>query len=201
MGDIGATLERLACPAFAAATAAFNRRHGIPPMKNVSSNLSTIRLPMATPMPFPHAGFLSQLEHIDTPASVPVARLPPSLARISLVAEGSGQPTPAAIHLIQLLKARKAVLQASFDTDVVADELRRYQKFAKPGQPSPHIVQLRQQQAAARQASSQSRQSFIKAAAAFVRETGIEVPPRVALEVFIIGWIEANVPKDAAAAT
>lgn len=188
-------------PAFAVVPAAFNRRRGIPSMKNVSSNLSTIRLPMATPKPFPHAGFLSQLEHIDASASAPVARLPPSLARISLTAEGSGQPTSAAAHLIQLLKARKAVLQASYDTDVVADKLRRYQKFAKPGQPSPHIIQLRQQQAAARQASSQSRQSFIKAAAAFVRETGIEAPPRVTLEVFITGWIEANVPKDVAAAT
>ena len=155
---------------------------------------------MATPKPFPHAGFLSQLEHINASAPLPGVTPPPSLARVLLVAEDSGRPTPAAAHLIQLLKARKAVLQASFDTDVVADELRRYQKFARPGQPSPHIVQLRQQQAAARQASNQSKQSFIKAAAAFVRETGIEVPPRVALEVFVIGWIEAHVPKDVVAA-
>ena len=153
---------------------------------------------MATPKPFLHAGFLSQLEHVN--ASAPATTLPPSLARVLLIAEDSDRPTPAAAHLIQLLKARKAVLQASFDTDVVADELRRYQKFARPGQPSPHIVQLRQQQAAARQASNQSKQSFIKAAAAFVREAGIEVPPRVALEVFVIGWIEAHVPKDVVAA-
>ena len=93
------------------------------------------------------------------------------------------------------------MLQASFGTAVVADELRRYQKFAKPGQPSPHIVQLRQQQAAARQASSQSKQSFIKAAAAFVREVGIDVPQRVAIEVFITHWIDANVPKDAVVAS
>jgi hypothetical protein len=84
---------------------------------------------------------------------------------------------------------------------VVADELRRYQKFAKPGQPSPHIVQLRQLQATARQASSQSKQSFIKAAAAFVREAGIDVPQRVALEAFITGWINANVPKDVVVAS
>jgi hypothetical protein len=155
---------------------------------------------MATPKAFPHAGFLSQLERINASAPLPAATLPPPLARIPLVAEDSGQPTPAATHLIQLLQARRAVLQASFDTGVVADELRRYQKFARPGQPSPHIVQLRQQQAAARQASHQSRQSFIKAAAAFVRETGIEAPPRVALEVFVTGWIEANVPKDVVAA-
>jgi hypothetical protein len=154
---------------------------------------------MATPKPFPHAGFLSQLEHIN--ASAPATTLPLPLARVPLVVEDSGRPTPAATHLIQLLKARKAMLQASFDTEVVADELRRYQKFARPGRPSPHIVQLRQQQAAARQSSNQSRQSFIKAAAAFAREAGIEVPPRVALEVFVIGWIEANVPKDVTAET
>ena len=151
---------------------------------------------MATPKHFPHAGFLSQLEHINAAAPA----LPPSLARVPLVTEDSGQPTPAATHLIHLLKARRAVLQASFDTDVVADALRRYQKFARPGQPSPHIVQLRQQQAAARQASHQSKQSLIKAAAAFVREAGIEAPPRVTLEAFVTGWIEANVPKDVAAA-
>jgi hypothetical protein len=154
---------------------------------------------MATPKPFPHAGFLSQLEHIN--ASAPATTLPLPPARIPLIVEDSGRPTPAAAHLIQLLKARKAMLQASFDTEVVADELRRYQKFARPGRPSPHIVQLRQQQAAARQSSNQSRQSFIKAAAAFAREAGIEVPPRVALEVFVIGWIGANVPKDVTAET
>ncbi|HEY8329048.1 MAG TPA: hypothetical protein VIO59_11460 [Rhodanobacter sp.] len=154
---------------------------------------------MAPPKPFPHAGFLSQLEHINASAPLSAATLPLPLVRVLL--EDSGRPTPAATHLTQLLKARKAVLQASFDTDVVADELRRYQKFARPGQPSPHIVQLRQQQAAARQASNQSRQSFIKAAAAFVRETRIEVPPRVTLEVFVTGWIEAHVPKDVVAAT
>ncbi len=152
---------------------------------------------MATPKPFPHAGFLSHLEQVV--ASVPPTAgtaMSPVLARMLPAADGAGQPTPAVAQLIQLLKGRRAMLQASFDTAVVADELRRYQKFAKPGQPSPHIVQLRQQQAAARQASSQSKQSLIKAAAAFVREAGIDVPQRVALEVFIISWIDANVPKD-----
>ncbi len=113
-----------------------------------------------------------------------------------LDSKGAGELTKAGDCLIQLLRAKKATLQAAFDTALVADELRRYQKFAKPGQPSPHIVQLRQQQAAARQASSLSKQSYIKAAAAFVRSAGIEVPPRVTLEVFITHWIDANVPKD-----
>lgn len=157
---------------------------------------------MATPKPFPHAGFLSHLEQNN--ASVPLTAgtsMSPVLARMLPAADETGQSTPALAHLIQLLKAREAMLQASFDTAVVADELRRYQKFSKPGQLSPHIVQLRQRQAAVRQASSQSKQSFIKAAAAFVREASLDLPQRVALEVFIIGWIDANVPKDVVTAS
>ncbi len=150
---------------------------------------------MATLQPFPHTGFLSQLEHNSAATPMPLL-----LAPIFRNAGRADQAAPAAAWLIPLLQARKAMLQASFDTEVVADELRRYQKFARPGQPSPHIVRLRQQQAAARQASSQSRQSFVRAAAAFVREAGIEVPPNIALEVFVTGWIDAHVPKDVVAA-
>jgi hypothetical protein len=159
--------------------------------------LLTAGLPMATKMFFPQAGFLNHLELLDK--SIPLvasAALPPLLARILLASDGTGELTKSAGCLIQLLKAQQATLQAAFDTELAADELRRYQKFAKPGQPSPHIVQLRQKQAAARQASSQSKQSFIKAATAFVREAGIEVPQRVALEGFITQWIDVNVPKD-----
>ena len=113
---------------------------------------------MATPKPFPHAGFLSHLECISASAlPTASASMPPALARILLTVDGTGQPMPATAHLVQLLKARKAMLQASFETGVVADELRRYQKFAKPGQPSPHIVQLRQQQAEIGRASCRER--------------------------------------------
>jgi hypothetical protein len=149
---------------------------------------------MATPTPFPHAGFLHDLEHSG--AGIPLvaaASLSPSLARVLFPAE-VGLSASVAADLIELLKARRAVVQASLDGERVADALRRYQKFAKPGQPSAHIVQLRQQQAAARQAGSQARQAFIKAAA-FVRTAGIEVPPRVALERFVIEGLDANVPK------
>jgi hypothetical protein len=150
---------------------------------------------MATRKPFPHADFLSQLEQLgQSRPSLPDPPLSPLLSGILLASDARGELTDAAGHLIQLLKAQHAVLQAAFDTELAADELRRYQKFAKPGQPSPHIVQLRQRQAAARQASSLSRQAFIKAAAAFVREADIEVPPRVALEAFVTSWIEANIP-------
>lgn len=153
---------------------------------------------MATKMPFPQAGFLNHLELLGKSTSLLAGvALSPLLARILLASdETTVELTKAVDCLIQLLKAKQATRQAAFDTELAADELRRYQKFVKPGQPSPHIVQLRQKQAAARQASSQSKQSFIKAAAAFVREAGIEVPQRVVLEVFITHWIDANVPKD-----
>jgi hypothetical protein len=157
---------------------------------------------MTTKKPFPQAGFLQHLELLGGAVSlVAVEPLSPRLARILLSSDGSGELTTAAGHLIQLLKARQAMLQAALDTELAADELRRYQKFAKPGQLSPHIVQLRQKQAGARQASSQSRQSFVKAAAAFVRDAGIEVPQRVGLEVYITRWLDDNVPKEFVPAT
>jgi hypothetical protein len=176
--------------------ACLERPRGAARVKDVSSLAPTIRLTMATKKPFPQASFLHHLELLSggTP-QIADASLSPLLARILFASGESGAPMKSAVYLIELLKAQKATLQASFDTELVADELRRYQKFAKPGQPSAHIVQLRQRQAAARQASSVSRQSFIKAAAAFVREAGIEVPERTSLEAFMTSWIDANVPK------
>ena len=144
---------------------------------------------MSTPKPFPQAGFLQYLDHLD-PSASRGDTMPEPLASILSARDG------AVTHLIQLLKATQAKQHAAFDTQQVADALRRDQRFARPGQPSTHIVQLRQQQAAARQAGSQSKQALIKAAAAFVRDAGIAVPARVALEVFIAQWIDANVPKD-----
>ena len=152
---------------------------------------------MVTVKAFPHADFLCQLERLgEGEPLLAASSLSPALSGMLQIVDDAGTPTKVAGCLIQLLKAQKAVWQASVDSELVAAELRRYQKFAKPGQPSPHIVQLRQRQAAARQASSVSRQGFIKAAMAFVREAGVEVPPRVALEAFIAGWIEANLPVE-----
>lgn len=155
---------------------------------------------MTTPKPFLHTRFLRELEQFVAGNSVP-ASWPPSLLGLLLINGDQTRPSPAARHLMQLLQARKAVLKAAFDTEQVADALRRYQKFAKPGQPSPHIVQLRQQQAAVRQASSQSRQSLVQSAAAFVREAGIKLPARVALEPFIAGWMESCLPAEPADTT
>ncbi|PMQ05851.1 hypothetical protein DyAD56_06295 [Dyella sp. AD56] len=132
-------------------------------------------LPMTTTTLFPYAGLLDALETSGDPGAVDAK----------------------AATLIPLLKAYRATLQAASDTTLAADELRRYQKYAKPGKPSAHIVQLRQKQAAARQATSIARQSLIKAAAVYVREAAIDVPERMPLDAFITGWINANLPKDA----
>lgn len=141
---------------------------------------------------FPQANCLVHLEQIRATED---AGVPTWLAQALPSGSTSTSPSKIIDGLIQLLTARKAVWQAARDTALIADELRRYQKFAKPGQPSAPIVQLRQKQAAARQASSIARQSFIRAAAAFVREAHIDVPQRVALEAFVTAWIENKVPK------
>ena len=135
---------------------------------------------------FPYADVLHALTQPGAPEAWP------SLAHLLSGPDGARK----AETLATLLKARKAVFDAAAATTLAVDELRRYQKFAKPGQPSAHIVQLRQKQAAARQATSVARQSLIKAAAVFVREAGIEVPARTPLDDFIVGWIDANVPRD-----
>ena len=150
---------------------------------------------MTAPVPFPYTHLLEALERPGTPAYEELSKqLSPDIARLILPADEPSKGAAAAASLASLLKARMAVMQAAFDSKLVADELRRYQKFAKPGKPEPHIVQLRRKQAAARQASSVARQSLIKAAAVFVREAGLEVPPRVALDVFITDWMDANLP-------
>lgn len=148
-------------------------------------------------MRFPYTGFLARLEQAgsDIPRDA-LGTLPPLLESLLSVPPESRAELMASLAL--LLAARKATLQAAFDTTLAADELRRYQKFAKPGKPSAHIVQLRQKQAAARQATSIARQSLIKAAATFVRVAGIDVPERTPLDIFIIDWIDTHVPAESA---
>jgi hypothetical protein len=153
------------------------------------------RLAMSTLKPFPQAGFLVALERVDTSSSRRLeAPLPGALSALLLSADGSGELTETATALVALLKAREITYRAAFQASLVADELRRYQKFAKPGQPSPHVVQMRQQQGAARQAGNNARQVLNVAAATFVRLAGIAVPPRLAIDVFISEWISRNIP-------
>lgn len=98
----------------------------------------------------------------------------------------------AAALLAQAVEAKFALDRAARDTALAADELRRYAKFSKPGQPSAHIVQLRQKQAAARMDSARSKQAFLKASQAFVHTAGLTVPPRVTLEAFMQPWLTAS---------
>jgi len=149
---------------------------------------------MSTAPRFPQADFLDWLA--QPAASKHAASLPTPLRTMLVATDGSAQWTPAAAHLCRLLQARQAMWQAALDSTLSQDELRRHQKFARPGAPSPHIVQLRQQQAAARHASNQSRQAFNQSAAAFMHETGIKQAPRTTLEAFMIGWIEHQLPQD-----
>lgn len=151
---------------------------------------------MATQKPFPQASYLTRLQRFDAstdPAADGMPLLPEDLLHVS--DEGGRQGLPVS-QLIELLKTRQAVLQAAFEIEQVADELRRCQRFARPGQPSAALVRLRQQQALVRQASSVARQQFVQAAAAFVRVSVIEVPPRLSLEAFMIQLIEINLPGD-----
>ncbi|MHC1481666.1 hypothetical protein ACYJW8_15585 [Frateuria aurantia] len=79
----------------------------------------------------------------------------------------------------------------------VTDILRRDQKFVRPGPPSPHLVRLRQQQAAARQAGNQAQLAYVKAAQQLVRSWALEVPARLAVETFADQWIAQHIPMDA----
>ncbi|MGF6495619.1 hypothetical protein ABIE56_003818 [Luteibacter sp. 621] len=95
----------------------------------------------------------------------------------------------AAALLAQAIEARAAMDRAARDTTTAADELRRYAKFSKPGQPSAHIVQLRQRQATARIDSARAKQAFLKASQAFVHAAGLTVPPRTTLDAFMQPWL------------
>jgi hypothetical protein len=98
----------------------------------------------------------------------------------------------ASTALIDVRKAAQAMKQAATDTAMVSDELRRYQKFAKPGQPSPHLVQVRQSQARVRQASNHAKQAFLKASMVFVREAALKVPASASLESYVNTWLAAH---------
>ncbi|MET0332422.1 MAG: hypothetical protein ABW154_13445 [Dyella sp.] len=154
---------------------------------------------MASRQKFPQADFLDQLRQVSQTATMADGlSLMPQWAqrhRQGAAETGAWQLTQAGEWLLQVLTAKQALAQAAFDTELAADELRRYQKFAKPGQPWAHIVQLRQKQAAARQASHIAKQAFLKAAAQLVRGLPLDVPPRMTLEVFVQQWIDNHVPR------
>lgn len=134
---------------------------------------------MAADATFPYVDTLARLDAGDS------SGLPPDLV--------DTLPKREALHA--LLKASEGVHRAAVSTTQVADALRRDQKFVRPGPPSPHLVRLRQQQAAARQASNQAKQAFIVAADALVRVFGFVVPKREGVEAFAQRWIEQTLSR------
>ncbi|MCI1064263.1 hypothetical protein, partial [Stenotrophomonas maltophilia] len=75
-------------------------------------------------------------------------------AALAAFADTAALRTP----LSELVEAQHRYLQAEFEVAQVADVLRRDQKYAPVGRPSLHIVQLRKQQAATKQAALIARQ-------------------------------------------
>lgn len=91
--------------------------------------------------------------------------------------------------VLPLAKAQLALVQANADITLVADELRRYQKYALPGKPSLQIVQLRKQQATVKQAALIARQNFTQATHTFLRESALVAPARRLPTDFASGWL------------
>ena len=140
---------------------------------------------MAKPAaPFPWSAVLERLRQADPALAVLDGR--------QLLAGGG--LTAAGQALEQLLQAGAAVAQAAVDVGLVADELRRYQKFAPPGRPSLQIVQLRRQQATVQQAQRVARQVHIRCADQFAREIALEVPARLGVVETVERWLRAQLP-------
>ncbi len=145
---------------------------------------------MQTPAAFARAGFLAQLQAADPAVS--------TLAGLELLqtAGGGHAPTATGNTLLALLQAWQRLDATSVDVGLVADELRRYQKFAAPGRPSLQIVQLRRQQSTVQQAQRVARQEFIRCADAFARAAALTVPPKLGVAATVERWLAANLPAD-----
>ena len=89
-----------------------------------------------------------------------------------------------------LLTARLAALKTDDDVGQVADVLRRDQKYAPAGRPSIHLVQLRKQQAGAKQAALVARQAHARAAQDFVRALALKITPRLTPVAVTDRWLQ-----------
>jgi len=148
---------------------------------------------MATDTAFAQADFLERLQRLDASAAgLADAAIPPLLIATSDPA-APWQLSETGQWLLQVLKARQALSHAAHATTLSADALRRDQKFAPPGRPSLHLVQLRQQQAAAQQATRRAKQDFAQAAAGFARSAGLAPPTKLSLSEFLQRWIDRYV--------
>lgn len=103
----------------------------------------------------------------------------------------AGFAEPAALRgpLRTLLEAQARLLQAEHEVGQVADVLRRDQKYAPAGRPSVHIVQIRKQQAAARQAALNARQVLARDAQSFVRQAALPVRAKQTPSEAAAAWL------------
>ncbi|MNK17390.1 hypothetical protein D3C87_355770 [compost metagenome] len=123
---------------------------------------------------------IDRAERADPALDAALNALAPSVA---------GNVAPLRAALVPLAQAQIALAQATVDIGLVADELRRYQKYAAPGKPSLQIVQLRKQQAAVKQASLIARQGYAQATHAFLRDSGLTAPARRVPTDFTTAWL------------
>ena len=123
---------------------------------------------------------IDRAERADPALDAALNGLAPSVA---------GNVAPLRAALVPLAQAQIALAQATVDIGLVADELRRYQKYAAPGKPSLQIVQLRKQQAAVKQASLIARQGYAQATHAFLRDSGLTAPARRVPTDFTTAWL------------
>lgn len=140
---------------------------------------------MATaPATFPWTQQLQRLQQRDGALAL--------LATHAMFAAEGEALTAAGSALEQLLLAGESQLKADSDVGLVADELRRYQKFAPPGRPSVQIVQLRRQQSTVQQAQRIARQAFIRNADGFARAIGLDVPQKLGVVETVMRWLRTN---------
>ena len=126
------------------------------------------------------ADLIDRAERADPALDAALAALAPSVGDAI---------APLRAALVPLAQALTAVVQAGIDIGLVADELRRYQKYAVAGKPSLQIVQLRKQQAAVKQAALIARQNYAQATHAFLRDSGLTAPARRLPTDFSAAWL------------
>ena len=123
------------------------------------------------------ADLIARLERADATLDATLAEIAPQAT------------VPMREAVLPLARAQLALVQANADITLVADELRRYQKYAMPGKPSLQIVQLRKQQATVKQAALIARQNFAQATHAFLRDGGLTAPARRLPTDFATAWL------------
>lgn len=130
---------------------------------------------------FPWASQLQRVQQRD-----------PALAAHALLSADGLSLNDAGLALEQLLQAGQAFAQSEVDVGLVADELRRYQKFSAPGRPSLQIVQLRRQQSSVQQAQRMARQAYIREADGLARALPLVVPAKLGTVLTIERWLQTH---------